>query len=60
MLNSDRYVIFIGGFRRGNNPSMTVFWAEHADFGVQLRERYSFDVTLEAAWMSQSKPENIV
>jgi len=60
MLNSDRYVIFLGGFRRGTNPTMTVFWAENANFGIQLRERYSFDVAPEAAWMSQAKPDSII
>jgi len=54
--HAGRYVQFVGGFRRREDPSMTTRWAESCDFGIQPFERFSFDLATEAEWMSLNKP----
>ena len=56
VLHAGGHVMFADSFRRRSDPQMTAHWAEPHDFGIQLFERYSFELAPEAEWMSLTKP----
>lgn len=58
ILHSGEYVQFLEGFRRRSNLAMTALWSEAHDFGIQRRDRFTFETADEAPWMPPSNPKN--
>jgi len=58
LLHAGLYVQFIEGFRRHENPEMTIRWAEACDFGIRPLEQFSFELAPEAEWMTRPKPNH--
>lgn len=45
-------VQFLEGFRRRSDPTTGREWSEPSNFGLQLREGFSFEVRPQVDWMS--------
>ena len=50
------YVAFVGAFTRWDDATLSVAWAERADFGVMPLQSVAFEFIKIADWMRILKP----
>ena len=60
ILHVGSQVAFLESFRCGMDPSMKTLWAEPRDFGVQKQDRFSYEFSPAADWMSLPRPSHDV
>jgi hypothetical protein len=57
---ADSAVQFLEGFRRRSDAKTGREWSEPSDFGLQLQEGFTFEIRLQADWMSCSGTQGAV